>query len=138
MDMLKDEISALGEDYFLETLVDTKASFTDLEEEARGYAPVEEVQGIALQVTDSLGDAKAMAELLGITVTKEEGAREALLDSYWSDMGPTFSSADVLELPVYNAPDHSWKVFKLIGEAEISMYRLHPSIRRASPWPSLA
>lgn len=127
MDMLKNEISALGEDYFLDTLEETRTSFDELKDETRIYASIEEVQEIAFRVADTVGDAKAMASLLKIDNGKDEQSKEALLDMFWSEIGATFSGTDVLELPVYNTPDHTWRVFKLVSEAEMSRYQLHPS-----------
>jgi len=124
MDIFKDEVSALGEEYYRETLVDTKQSFERIKEDRAIYAPLAEVQAAAMRAANAVGDARAIGRPLGIDKVDESRARTGILDLFWEDVESAFTCQDMIDLPVYNGPDRSWTIFKAAGSGEISAYRL--------------
>jgi len=127
LDILKNEVRILGEDYFRKTLKDTKQSFEELEEQQGIYDPPVAVHDRANRIAQLIGDARAISTVLGMRVGRKDDAKEMLLDRYWPDIGNTFNREDVIELPVYCDHNGSWKVYRILEQDDISEYTLKAS-----------
>jgi Fe-S-cluster containining protein len=110
--ILKKEVDTLGEDYYNEVLEDTSTSFRDLEGQGKVFDTYRTVRARALAAANTVGDAGALLDILGIKGVKAKYAGARLLDEVWPDIEGTFHTEDVMNLPVYPAMDHSWRVFR--------------------------
>ena len=126
--ILKNEVDALGEEYYNDILEDTSTSFRDLEKQGKVFDTYRTVRARALAAAKAVGDAGALLDILGVegVMARDSGAR--LLDEVWPDIEGTFHTEDVMNLPVYPAMDRSWKVFRCDPEeSSFSEYLLRAS-----------
>ncbi len=124
IDIFKGELEQLGEQYFAETLDETRSSFEEIMDHEDIYATPGEVQRVALRSAGAIGDAKALCKAQGIDRPDEGRARESIVEVFWQDIESAFTCPDIIDLPVYNRPDRGWEVFRLVGSGEMSAYRL--------------
>jgi hypothetical protein len=114
----------LGEQYFAETLEETRSSFEDIMDHKDIYATPDEVQRAALRSAGAIGNAKALCKIQGLDRPDEGRARESIVEVFWQEIESAFTCPDIVDLPVYNRPDRGWEVFRLVGSGEMSAYRL--------------
>lgn len=127
LDILRHEVDLLGEGYFRSTLRETRASFEDLGSRKGIHATPEVVWRAAGRTASAVGRAIRMAKALDMRPGGgggEAGARRSLLERSWDNISETFSSEEMIELPVFPMSDRSWMVFRMVGEDEVSGYRL--------------
>jgi|GEM_PF-5792543 len=124
INLFKGELETLGEQYFAETLEETRASFEDIMDHENIYSTPDEVQKVAFRCASKIGDAKALCKSVGIDRPDEGRARESVVEVFWHDIESAFTCPDIIDLPVYNRPDRGWAVFRLVGSGEMSAYRL--------------
>jgi Fe-S-cluster containining protein len=124
IELFNSELKHLGEQYFVETLDETRSSFEEIKDNKKIYSTPEEVQKAALQTANAIGDAKALCKVQGIDRPDEGRARESIVEIFWQDIESAFTCPDIIDLPVYNRPDRGWEVFRLVGSGEMSAYTL--------------
>lgn len=124
MDLFRGEVEAKGEDYYAETLEDTKSCFEDIKDSKELYAPPAEVRKAAMRAANAMGDARALCKVVGNDIHDEGKARIAALEMFWDDIESAFTCPEVIDLPVYNRPDRNWEVFRVVGGGEMSAYQL--------------
>ena len=124
IDIFKGELEQLGEQYFTETLEETRSSFEDIMDHEDIYATPDEVQRAALRSAGAIGNAKALCKIQGIDRPDEGRARESIVEVFWQEIESAFTCPDIVDLPVYNRPDRGWEVFRVVGSGEMSAYHL--------------
>jgi Fe-S-cluster containining protein len=124
IDIFKGELEQLGEQYFTETLEETRSSFEEIMDHEDIYATPAEVQRVALRSAGAIGDAKALCKVQKLDRSDEGRARDSIVEVFWQDIEAAFTCPDIIDLPVYSRPDRGWEVFRLVGSGEISAYRL--------------
>ena len=124
MELFRSEVERLGEQYFIETLEETKSSFEEISDNKELYASPQEVQKLALKVAGAVGNARGLCKAIGLDRPDEGKARQAILETFWNDIESAFTCPDIIDLPVFTRPDHGWEVFRVVGSGELSAYRL--------------
>jgi len=124
MDLFKTEVEALGEAYFAKTLEETRSCFEEIKDDKGFYASPEDTQRVAMRAANAVGDARAIARTIGLDAIDEAKARTSILSFFWEDIEPAFTCPDIIDLPVYNRPDHGWEIFRVGGGHEMSAYTL--------------